>query len=167
MTHHVDWLENYKTLQKKTITVANQEVMYAIGEGDLTLKSRVNGKEILTRFRDVLYVPKLNKNLISVGRCTGKGTRVVFEQEKVLLEKRGKLIITGKRLQNDLYLLNLKKNDEECHLVQCNLAATFDTWHERLGHPNEAFLKDMVTKNSVTGLKIKGDNKLKFCETCL
>jgi hypothetical protein len=39
--------------------------MYPVGEGDVTLKSRVNGKELLTKFKDVLYVPKLNKNLIS------------------------------------------------------------------------------------------------------
>jgi hypothetical protein len=38
---------------------------------------------------------------------------VIFKGRGVSLKKEGKLIVTGKRLQNDLYLVNLKLNDEE------------------------------------------------------
>jgi hypothetical protein len=67
---------------------------------------------------NVMYVPDLRSNLLSVGKITDKGSTVIFENNKVyILDKDGKEIMIGQK-RNHLYyvreILDKKGRDSSC-----------------------------------------------------
>jgi 23S rRNA-/tRNA-specific pseudouridylate synthase len=59
---------------------------------------------------NVMYVPDLRSNLLSVGKITDKGSTVIFENNKVyILDKDGKEIMIGQK-RNHLYLLRSRNS---------------------------------------------------------
>ena len=42
-----------------------------------------------------------------------------------------------------------------------------DLWHQRLGHPSESRLNDIVRKELVTGVKLPKASKVSFCQGCV
>jgi hypothetical protein len=52
---------------------------------------------------NVMYVPDLRSNLLSVGKITDKGSTVIFENNKVyILDKDGKEIMIGQKRKSPL-----------------------------------------------------------------
>ncbi|EZA50699.1 Copia protein [Ooceraea biroi] len=120
---------------------------------------------IETRIEDVLYVPKLRKNLFSVGVCTLKGFEVKFLNDRVLIVKNNKTVAVGAKQANELYRMHFQvKTVENC--AEANVSnANFKLWHERLGHVNKKALAHMAKAGLMTGLTTKQDQDF-FCESC-
>jgi hypothetical protein len=86
-------------------------------------------------FKDVLYVPRLKKNLISVSSIQDRGFEVSFRGTKVLIHSRGSNVtsdkVIGTRARNlykllfqPLHVLASSNNDN----LFCEL------WHRRMAH---------------------------------
>lgn len=137
------------------------------GRGNINvLVKRVDGSVQTHTIADVLYVPKIEKNLISICKSTKKRFKVTFEEggNRVIFEKNGNLILDGVKC-NNLYKLNLHPVQ-----VEANMAAqdSMQIWHERLGHVNYKTLKQMHEKKTVEDLYFEysaDDNP--FCEGCV
>lgn len=52
------------------------------GKGSVSIIADIKGRSINVNMKDVLYVPRLTTNLLSVGRITDQGYRVIFEKNK-------------------------------------------------------------------------------------
>lgn len=66
MTVNGDWLKNKKVTPEKQITVANNDRIPVAGLGDLSLTVRIGKKSQFVDIENVLHVPELNTNLLSV-----------------------------------------------------------------------------------------------------
>jgi len=96
----------------------------------------VEGRAEKFKFEDVLRMPKLRTNLLSVGKITDRG-RVTFDDKKArVTDGRYKTILTAYR-KNGLYFLR----EERCESsAEANVAksackvADIETWHRRMGH---------------------------------
>lgn len=116
--------------------------------------------------KDVLFVPDLGRNFISVSRSTEKGMKVVFEEgaQRVSFMKGSTVIIDGVR-DNRLYKMNLGpvKTTE----LNFTSSGSLMLWHERLGHVNFKTLQDMNSKRIVEDLEIdNAAEETPFCEGC-
>jgi hypothetical protein len=69
-------------------------------------------------------------------------------------------------LQNKMYQLNCEPVLQE-HASVASENANVDLWHQRLGHPSESVLKEIVTHELVSGVKIPKRVELSFCEGCV
>ena len=63
------------------IVLGDGHTLDAVGVGDVVLNLVVDGKIKKRRLRDVLYVPKLEYNLLSVSKATETGKKVKFSSD--------------------------------------------------------------------------------------
>lgn len=71
------------------VRVGGGNLINTRGRGDIDIVTKAtNGNKIYT-MSDVLFVPKIEKNLISIAKSTKKGIRVIFEEsgKRVLLKR--------------------------------------------------------------------------------
>ena len=113
--------------------------------------------------KDVLYVPGLKKNLLSISALEKKGFRVAFIDGEVLMWAKGETlneaIIIGKE-ENGLYKLKGHSEAAMTHAIEnpCEL------WHRRLAHINYKALPYIC--KVVTGLpELKVDHE-GVCNGC-
>ena len=115
-----------------------------MGEDSYKLKS---GKSM--KIKEVLYVPGLKKNILSVSALDKKGFRVSFEDGEVIMWLKGKTIDDAVVIgieEGGLYKLKWHTNSAftACTISPCEL------WHRRLSHVNYKSLP--IVKKVVVGL---------------
>ncbi|KAJ0086209.1 hypothetical protein Patl1_07938 [Pistacia atlantica] len=114
--------------------------------GDIALHKSNGGIQHLS---NVLYLPKLCKNLMSVGQLVDQGYNVVFNENgcEILKEGNGTLVATGKKVGR-LFALTM------LHFSSTKMDSSPNVtilWHKRMGHCNLQRLKDMSMKKLATG----------------
>jgi hypothetical protein len=101
------------------------------------------------KMKNVLYVPSLTKNLLSISALEKKGFRVAFIDGEVLMWPKGKTmeetIVIGKD-EGGLYKL---KGHSEATLTH-SIENSCELWHRRLAHINYKALP--YVSKAVTGL---------------
>lgn len=170
MSFREDWLQNLSYYPENTykVRMGNGEILYAKGRGNVIVKANngynSHGQHII---HNVLLVPKLTKNILSVNKSACKGIDVIFRAGGKIVQfmKEGNVLVNGKLYGSGLYVLQFQTILQS----EANVASTptLMIWHERLGHPNLVTLKEMITKSTVDNLKIEGSlNSETFCEGC-
>ncbi|MCO5585635.1 hypothetical protein L7F22_039570 [Adiantum nelumboides] len=120
---------------------------------------------------DVLHVPNITKNLVSIGQMVEQGLQVRFNADSLYVEeykKNGKLIAQGKKVGR---MFTLDVNIPEVNAVMfahgSGVVADIEIWHKRIGHANVQRLKTMQSQELVTGLPVfKVVDIQKVCEAC-
>ena len=114
---------------------------------------------------NILFVPKLEANILSLGRLDEEGYRMIMGEGKLtILNPNGHLFAEVYRSKGRLYLLKLSIVD------QCLIASEDTTedwlWHSHFGDLNFHTLKEMSSKRLVEGLPhINTPSKL--CHNCI
>jgi hypothetical protein len=65
-------------LKARKVFMGDDSVLQAIGRGSILVDTKVGGCTKRIRFKDVLYVPKLQSNLLSVSKIVEGGLNVQF-----------------------------------------------------------------------------------------
>lgn len=120
------------------------------------------GKKFL---HDVMYVPGLAHNLISIGQLMKKGYYVVFDDDKCLLydKESMQLIYSVKMAEDKMFPLVFSKVP-----INAFTSSSDDSllWHQRFGHLNFRGLTLLSKRNMVNGLPtIRGERQT--CEACI
>ena len=111
MTGQKEDLVNYEQFDHKIddesqyVTLADKSVVRAVGQGSLNVYLRdVDGRKIPVSFKNVLYVPNLER-LISISQLTRRGAEVVFKENSVEL-RLGKRSFQFGSKKGKLYEMN-------------------------------------------------------------
>ena len=104
-SHCKSWLHNYvEFVEPLLIHTANDEVVYALGEGDVPL---IGTYGPLTLFQ-VLYVPSFSTNLVSANELDKAGFRQIITNGKILILSGNATVATGTfNAKLGLYTLDL------------------------------------------------------------
>jgi transposase InsO family protein len=147
-----------KFSQKVTLGDDYQYPIKGVGESNYKLNS---GNSL--KMKDVLYVPGLTNNLLSISSLKKKGFRLAFIDGEVLMWAKGETlneaIIIGSE-ENGLYKLKGHSEAAMTHAIKnsCEL------WHRRLAHINYKALSYIC--KAVTGLpELKVDHE-GVCNGC-
>jgi hypothetical protein len=106
MTHNRSIFNTYQHLQIPTkVELGNNEVIYAQGQGTITMNLIVNGKQTKGILTDVLYVPRLRKNLFSVSKAMAKGLTLNLQGDNATFYNNAKPVMTATR-RNHLYYID-------------------------------------------------------------
>lgn len=169
--------ENFVVDSGCTIHMTNKEnilknkedcnVKVQTAEKKIKLQSEKKGKieTECVSFDNVLYIPNLQKNLLSVNAITEKNGEVIFTKEKVIIKKNNDIVLEGKKTENGIYNIQLvteckdNKYDEDVYLTE-----TAEDWHLKFGHPGKETLKNII--KSVEGINIKKEDIDKLTSTC-
>ena len=156
------------------ITVDDGHSVQATGRGDVILRMTVlNGKIRKCKLSDVLYVPDLSHNLLSVSKAGSNGKRFEFGQSHCnIIDNKFGLFATATKCGNIYYLncagcnLSMKENHTA---MKC--ASTDQTkesiWHRRYGHLGARNLERIVKEQLVDGFDYEPKKESSFCEPCV
>lgn len=145
------------------IIVANGSTTPIMGKGKVRLTLASGNDQWDIELVDVLWVPALNDNLISVNRLGQKGYTAVFNKEACHLS-RGSGWFRYADHHNGMYTLNIAEwclnsieeviSDELC----------IHQWHRRMAHRN---LTDIRKTLNAEGIKIMECSHSNDCEACI
>lgn len=149
----------------KIAVAKDGDYMEAVGIGNILAISKVGNKTIKCTIKNVLYVPKLRRNLLSVKQLESANLKVIFFRNEVkLIDKNKGIVAIGKR--NNLYELKFEINSQNTFNVikECN---NVELWHKRFGHLGYSYLKGLIKHEMVEGLENVEANKVEFCKACV
>lgn len=161
MSTNESWLENpsYSSCLPEII-VANRMKVPVLCSGDVNITTSYNYNITV---KDVLCVPTLTTNLLSVSELIKNGNSVVFEPNKCKIRNKSGDLVADADLIDGVYKLNLQT--QNCLLTS---AVNGETWHRRLGHINSNDMNKMKRCGLVEGLEYTDTfttSKLS-CEVC-
>ncbi|CAL2253987.1 unnamed protein product [Prunus armeniaca] len=119
------------------------------GKGTLVVETKVGKRYI----KEIMLVPGLKENLLSVGQMIEHGYYLVIGNHKV-------------EIYNDSSLSNLVAKAEMNLTYKASVDHSTELWHRRFGHLNMRSLKLLKEQDIVVGLpEIKGIKEV--CEGCV
>ena len=132
-----------------------------IGKGKVLLK--LTSRKVLV-LNDVLHVPNIRWNLVSVSLLGKTGVRILFDSNKIVLTKNDAFVGKGYCNQG-LFMLNFydiinnNASSSSTYIVDsCNI------WHGRLGYVNFSYIKKRVELSLIPKLSLENHGK---CESCV
>ena len=160
-----DSLEN-----PQEIVLGDGHTLDAVGVGDVVLNVVVDGKIKKRRLRDVLYVPRLAYNLLSVSKTTETGKKIKFGSDGLqFLDCDGRVVAVGVKKGSLYYLTCHKDTDTQVHMsdAQSMDESRESIWHRRFGHLNERSLRTLASRSLVNDFNYNASSRIPFCESCV
>lgn len=146
----------------KTVTLGNGATAEISGQGTVQIDILLNGEIVCCKLNNVLLVPELGYQLLSVSSLSMKGFTTAFEGRKCDI-KQGRTVVASGTLQGSLYRLDTVKGANTA-LV----SSTLQVWHERFAHVDPSVIQNMVNNNVVSGVEIQDSNASEMkCEGCV
>ena len=145
------------------ISVANGEKAAVEGRGNIDTWTLDNkGNRINLHLTNVLFIPTLKKNLISVRALSSKGNTVFFNTNGGLIKLHRKDTTIKLIHRGRLYVLETYQLQpiEEAHA-----ADSLERWHKRMGHADLKMIKKLP--ESTNGMEMKIPETITPCETCI
>lgn len=136
------------------VTIANKATIAVEGVGSVVVDLDVFGKKSSRKINNVIFVPDLCANLLSVKVMTMNGLTVKFEKEFCKISY-GDEVIAVASLIGQLYRLNLWKD---------RTFLSYNLWHRRLAHPCFQVIMKMKA-GGVRGINFKGSG-VSNCQKC-
>ena len=149
------------------VTLGNESSLDVFGQGTVSM-DMVLGNEGRRRYilKKVLYVPKLDYNLISMSRAVQSGNFVLFNDSGCeFVNESGETTAVGVR-RGCLHYLNCSvKPKESVHVIQTDNRERL--WHRRFGHLNEQSMRQLVREDLVDHLKYSSLGELECVKPAL
>jgi len=116
------------------------------------------GKIKGVKFKDVIVVPDLSRDLLSMAKIDKAGGKIVIREGKGTIQK-GDTCLPMRKVDNMSLLDYYGKKCEEA-----NVGSSPELWHQRFGHTNYEYMRQMGEIDG-TGVP-KGIKKPGVCGTC-
>ncbi|TXG64801.1 hypothetical protein EZV62_011795 [Acer yangbiense] len=145
-----------------SVKFGNDTTVPVMGKGKISITLKDGSQNAIS---DVLFVPNLHKNLLSVGQLSEKGYDIRIHEGICTINSAQKgLIAKVKMSQNRLFPLLINSDSLPCFSsVMCDENWL---WHMWFGHVNFGSLKQLASRKMVLGLpSINPPDRV--CETCV
>ncbi|XP_058771127.1 uncharacterized protein LOC131644592 [Vicia villosa] len=137
MTGRRDWFVQINQVAKNKVKFTDDSTLMAEGVGDVLIEKKDGGHSMI---KDVLYIPGIKCNLLSIGQLLEKGYNIRLE-DKILrvVDASGVLILKAPMATNRTFKVELKVLEHRCLATAASREEWL--WHYRLGHLNFRDLK--------------------------
>ena len=140
------------------IRLANDHIVYSAGIGSVRFIPTIGGKKArVVELTRVLHVPDLRTNLLSILYLTRqKQFTVTINSDEMRFTRDNTLLFTAQINENNAAFLDGTTDaDTESASYLSTLPLDILLWHRRLAHHDHNSVKQMISKNLVTGIDIK------------
>ncbi|GJV66202.1 retrovirus-related pol polyprotein from transposon TNT 1-94 [Tanacetum coccineum] len=161
MTPRLDILFDFLECDGGSVQLGDNRECKIRGIGKVRVQLRDGSSFVLNNVR---YIPKLKRNLISLGTLEKKGFTVKMQSGKVKVINGSRDALSGTRRDNCVYSLDGHAMASELNACVEEKDCLAQVWHKRLGHISEAGLQ-VLEKQGLFGKESLG--KLDFCENCV
>ncbi|CAL2258380.1 unnamed protein product [Prunus armeniaca] len=163
MTGDEGLLVNIQRNLSSKVKMGTGEVVPVAGKGTLVIKTKLGKKHI----HEVMLVPGLEENLLSVGQMMEHGYHLVFGGNVVSVydnQSLENLIVKVQMTNNRCFPLTMMPASEL--VLKASVTHCLQTWHKRLGHLNERSIKLLENQGMVHGLPHL-EQKSVVCDGCM
>ncbi|BBG94303.1 hypothetical protein Prudu_002549 [Prunus dulcis] len=131
------------------IKMGNGAIVEAKGKGRIAVKTKKGMKQI----HDVLLVPKLSQNLLSVGQLVENGYRLVFQDGAcIIYDKNAVEMVIAKVKMERNRNFPIEFQYAEVAAMKADVVQDSWLWHKRFCHLNFQGLKLLQKNSMVNGL---------------
>ncbi|CAI5993514.1 unnamed protein product [Closterium sp. NIES-64] len=146
--------ESFMDLDVTSIVFGNNESLPVVGVGSTRLIVDSGPVDVM----NVLHVPGVKVNLLSVPQLAKKGVIATIDGAKMNLFWKGEQFAQGV-LNGDIYQLKTYPRAASSNVAQGS-KATLKAWHNRLAHANYESVKELANKGLAKGVNmIAGDGE--------
>ena len=162
MCFRKEWFFNFTELDGGVVHLVDNQPCTIAGIGSISLKNHDGSTKVLI---DVRYIPKLEKNLISLGTLKSKGFTIIMHNGILKVVLGALVVMKGIRRKN-LYLYQGSTSvGTTTTLSEVDKVAEMSRlWHMRLGHDEDKSLQTLAMQGLLKGAKTC---KLDFFEQCV
>lgn len=185
MCNNKDLISDYRNITN-LVCIANSDKLESEGLGNVNIS--LNNNDV-RKILDVMHVPQLSSNLLSVSKMVEKGLTVTFSSDGCSIYESCKVVgscIGTAKNRNGIFVLDgfvcksVSEVERSSKLLQkigqetgknaiATLCVPVDVWHKRLGHLSlkgmsalkDGFASGVMFQNS------DAEQKLKGCVSCL
>nr|KYP63299.1 Retrovirus-related Pol polyprotein from transposon TNT 1-94 [Cajanus cajan] len=151
----------FKDLKPTKVTkvrIGNGDYISMNGKGTIAISISSGTKTIL----EVLHVPDIDKNLLSVGQLIEKGFKVSFKYQHChIYETIGQELIRVK-MRGKSFLFDPTKEEQVAYYTQ---VSPTELWYKRLDHCHLQRMLNLKKKDMTSGLPVLSD-RLPNCNAC-
>lgn len=161
MDEFIDFDEKHS----EKVGVANGEEMTAEGKGTIrTAFLNEKNEKSVVKIPNVLYIPGIGANLLSVRKLAERGLRVIFNDRTCeIITQKGAQVAFGD-VSGKLYKL---RSPQKVYVAKENSHRCVHRWHEILGHRDIEVIKTLATSGLVKGVEIaQCDEECRRQENC-
>uniref|UniRef100_A0AAV1TPQ4 GAG-pre-integrase domain-containing protein n=1 Tax=Peronospora matthiolae TaxID=2874970 RepID=A0AAV1TPQ4_9STRA len=163
-------MKNYQKVSPVDVHSAKDGVVQAVGKGDIIISMRTKHDVKKNVLIGVWHIPKLTRNLFSVGRFTKDIGLVTFESDGCFAKSKSVKWQLGTRKGKGLFRLCMTPlmPDEENVLSSTGFNGTNRPylWHPRLGHVGHDGLDFIVKKGYGIGINVTSVQRWDMCQGC-
>ena len=165
-TDKAQFVELEELKEPLQVTLGDGHALKAIGRGTVLLNVNITeGKFTKCKLYNVLYVPELSCNLLSISQVTGSRKTVKFNDAgSEILDENQKLIATACRI-GSLYYLDCRSTSHQSNTTK--VEGKENLWHRRYGHLGTKGLQQLARERLVDGFNYDHQKKIDFCESCV
>ena len=145
MTYDQELFKDLDATYNTNVRIGNGEKIAMKGKRTIVIEGCTGLKLI----PDVLYVPEINQNLLSVGQLLEKGYKVLFEDKSCMNKDSDNKELFRVQMKGKSFALNLIDEEQlDVHKVEDNTLV----WHKRMGHFHHGALLYLRKNDLVQGL---------------
>jgi hypothetical protein len=102
MTFEQEWFTTYERISPRKVFMGDDTVLEAIGKGNIKATMQVGGKLSHATITQVLHVPKMKNNLISVSKFISEGFKVEFDKDGCKVNDAQRVVVAEARRDKNL-----------------------------------------------------------------
>jgi hypothetical protein len=158
MTYNRTLFKDLKPTKISKVRIGNGGYISAKGKGTVVISTSSGIKTI----SDVLYVPDIDQNLLSVGQLIERGFKVYFENQLCLIfDTTGREILRVK-MRGKSFSFDPIEEEQTAYFTE---VSPTELWHKRLGHYHIQRMMNMKNNDMTRGLPMLS-NHLPNCNAC-
>jgi transposase InsO family protein len=164
-----DLFTEFQDLRKPTeVALGDGHTLSATGRGVVLLTMRSQNGEVMSskcKLHNVLYVPGLSYNLLSVSKATEKGATIKFDRSTCQFFDENNKPFAVANKKGSLYHLDCNVDCQQVNAIQAQNMENI--WHRRYGHIGIQNLKRLANDKLVNGFNFDVSKEIDICEACI
>jgi transposase InsO family protein len=183
LCHTRQWFADFSPISGKSVVLADGRVIPVMGRGRIDIDIVVAGRSTHNILKDVLFVPDIAANLLSVAKMTEAGLQLSFHgQQCVIRSKQGTVIARAVKQDNRLYRISARARSAGEATSDSALAASepaldslpetsLQLAHQRMGHLHFKGLHQLRSQQLATDIPWTADvadhqAQAAVCDSC-
>ncbi|GBM85899.1 Retrovirus-related Pol polyprotein from transposon TNT 1-94 [Araneus ventricosus] len=160
MCFNEDLFTEINPIDDTYVKLAVDKTVKALAKATVTFDVLVGNQTKGITLQNVLYIPDLKNNLISISKLTANNFTVKFQRNHAnVIHSKNKTVIIAKREKEFYYLTAIVES--------MSIVKEIEQRHQKFGHLNEKDLKKLQAQNIVYGMNFKPNDTLTDCKVCI
>ncbi|KAL5492722.1 hypothetical protein ACEPAI_4169 [Sanghuangporus weigelae] len=144
----------------------NAQLLWGVGRGTVLGSFWYGDETTIVPIKDVLYVPNVSINLLSLLQLHRKGVRIFSDDDSIHFMIKG-IPYARAMIKKNQWIMQMGVKTEHLVTTERQARQPLHVWHQRLGHIDLKRVEQLDRENLVSGIEIDKSRTGGDCEACI